>query len=130
VARLVQAQQQAARAGERISALNLSPLEPDLQAMAEARLMRIDGNSRVQVYVHAATAVEEALGDIVSLGGHVERTDGAVGIVQAWVPLDALETLAARPSVRFIRPPDYGFQLPVSGFRKKVNLQRGDRPGR
>ncbi|MGH7389702.1 MAG: S8 family serine peptidase [Candidatus Rokuibacteriota bacterium] len=42
---------------------------------------------------------------IVDTGGAIDRHQNDV--VQAWLPVGALETIAARPEVRRIRPPDY-----------------------
>ena len=37
----------------------------------------------------------------------IERADAQMYIVQAWVPFDRLETVAALPFVRALRPPSY-----------------------
>ena len=37
----------------------------------------------------------------------IERADAQVHFVQAWVPFDRLETVAALPFVRSLRPPSY-----------------------
>ncbi|KKL20673.1 hypothetical protein LCGC14_2453110, partial [marine sediment metagenome] len=84
-------------------------LDPDLQAMAKARLMRIDGQGRVQAYLLVATTVDEVVADVKRAQGQVERFDESAGIVQALVPIGQLEALAHRPSVRYVRLPDYGF---------------------
>ena len=109
VARLAQAAGEAQAKGEAITALTLSRLAPDLRAMANARLMRIDGQGRLQAYVLVATTVREAEAAIEAVQGQVERFDDAAGIVQALVAVGQLETLALQPSVKFIRLPDYGF---------------------
>lgn len=93
VVRLAQAERQARARGETIDALSLSRLDPDLQAMAKARLMRIDGQGKVQVYVLVATKVDAVVAHIERARGQVERFDETAGIVQALVPIGQLEAL-------------------------------------
>ncbi len=69
-------------------------------------LVRIDDQSRVQVYIKAEPATQSLLDKIVALGGKVDGQ--GLGVIQAWIPVQALESLAALPEVRYIRPPDYG----------------------
>ena len=109
VARLAQAQRQTRSSDQVITALNLSPLDPDLQAMAKAQLMRIDGRGRLQAYVVVAKTVNEAATAIEQAQGQVERIDETAEIIQALVPIGQLEARARQPSVKFIRLPDYGF---------------------
>src|SRR5262249_39770900 len=68
-------------------------------------LVRIDDQGRVQVYIRAEPATQSLLDQIATLGGKVDGQ--GLGVIQAWVPADALEALAALPGVRYIRPPDY-----------------------
>ena len=126
VARLTQAEREAAAGGEAIATFQLSSLEPDLQAMIDARLMRIDGQGRLQVYVHIATTVDEVVADVGLVEGLVERFDDGVGIVQAQVPINQLERLAAQPSVKFIRLPDYGFPQAGSVTSEGDSILRAD----
>ncbi len=69
-------------------------------------LLRIDENGRVQVYIKAKPATQELLEAIETLGGKIDGQ--GLGVIQAWVPITALEELAARPEVLYIYPPDYG----------------------
>jgi len=69
-------------------------------------LVRIDEQSRVQVYIRAEPATQAFLDHITALGGKVDGQ--GLGVIQVWVPVQALESLAALPEVRYIRPPDYG----------------------
>jgi Subtilase family len=68
-------------------------------------LVRIDEQGRVQVYIHADPATQGLLDHITALGGEVDGQ--GLGVIQAWVPVQALGSLAALPEVRYIRPPDY-----------------------
>jgi hypothetical protein len=69
-------------------------------------LLRIDQDGRVQVYIRAKPATPALLEQIETLGGKIDGQ--GLGVIQAWVPIMALESLAARPEVRYIYPPDYG----------------------
>ena len=109
IARLIEAERQARTRGEVVSALYTSALPPDLQAMTAARIMRIDGDGDVQVYVQAAGRIQDAITAVERAGGRVQRFDDGAAIVQASVPIGALEALAAQPSVKLLRLPDYGF---------------------
>src|SRR5262244_836144 len=64
------------------------PLPPE-----EKGLVRIDGQNRVQVYIRAAPASDALLDQITALGGKVDGQ--ALGVIQAWIPVQALELLAA-----------------------------------
>jgi hypothetical protein len=73
-------------------------------ASPRAGLVRIDADGRVQVYVRAAAAAE-LLDAIAVLGGVVDAAEP--GVIQARVPVTALEALAARPDVSYVEPPIY-----------------------
>src|SRR5205814_1076050 len=85
--------------------LELLTREPPL-APQDKGLVRIDDQSRVQVYIKAEPATQGLLDQIATLGGKVDGQ--GLGVIQAWVPVSALGSLAALPEVRYIRPPDYG----------------------
>lgn len=73
--------------------------------------VRVDELGRVQVYVQIAAgagpeAATEVRDRIEAVGGRVD-TEG-LGIVQAWIPIPRLESVASMPAVRYVRPPDYG----------------------
>ncbi len=50
--------------------------------------------------------IQDILDQITLLGGKVDGQ--GLGVIQAWVPIDVLETIADLPEVLYIRPPDYG----------------------
>ena len=68
--------------------------------------MRIDEQSRVQVYIRAEPTSQSLLDRIAALGGKIDGQ--GLGVIQAWVPVQALESLATLAEVRYIQPPDYG----------------------
>ena len=49
---------------------------------------------------------KNSLKQIETLGGKIDGQ--GLGVIQAWVPITALEELAARPEVLYISPPEYG----------------------
>ncbi|MBI4529831.1 MAG: S8 family serine peptidase, partial [Deltaproteobacteria bacterium] len=67
--------------------------------------VRIDHSGRVQVYILVTSVTEGILDRVVTLGGKIDGQGN--GIVQAWVPINALASLVALPEVKYIRPPDY-----------------------
>ncbi len=82
-------------------------LSDELRSELATGSIRVTDASMVQVFVSPeGVAVAEAA--IRAAGGTVERADPASRLVQAQVPVDAVDALSADPSVRFVRPPDYG----------------------
>src|SRR5437667_992427 len=84
-----------------VELLNRAPTGPQNEG-----LVRIDELLRVQVYIRAEPITQGVLDLILSYGGKVDRQD--TGVIQAWIPINALVPLAALPEVRYIQPPDYG----------------------
>jgi len=78
-----------------------SPLPPQ-----DKGLVRIDDQGRVQVYIKAEPATQSLLDQIVALGGKVDGQ--GLGVIQAWVPVQALNLLASIPEVRYVSAPEYG----------------------
>lgn len=73
------------------------------QAFAQAHLIVMEAD-RVQVVIETTSdTMPEIVEKIEALGGQPERD--YENLVQAFVPLDALEPLAARPDVKLIREP-------------------------
>ena len=66
---------------------------------------RVDDVRRVQVFIRAEPISQALRAQVLALGGTVDGQ--GLGVLQAWVPLSALETLAALPEVRTIRPADH-----------------------
>jgi len=74
----------------------------------ETGLLRIDDQGRVQVYIRPVSGadVQDLLDNISLLGGKIDGQ--GLGVIQAWVPINVLESVADLPNVLYIRPPDYG----------------------
>ncbi len=70
--------------------------------------VRFDSSGNVQVYIHLENTDEETLQELRDLGVTIEITNSDVNVVQAWVPISALDDLAALDAVQEITPPDYG----------------------
>ena len=62
----------------------------------------VDASNRVLVDI-AAPVGDSLVSTISQLGGEVVHAFPRYGAIRAWLPFDALETLAARPDVRSIR---------------------------
>src|SRR5438309_2007809 len=84
-----------------VELLNKATLEPQKEG-----LVRIDELLRVQVYIRAEPITQRLVDLIQSFGGKIDRQD--TGIIQAWIPVGTLESLAVLPEVQYIQPPDYG----------------------
>ncbi len=75
--------------------------------------LRGEENQEIETYVwleHWTPTAREAL---EALGCEVVAEDESRYILQAWVPLDAVEEVAALPGVRHLRRPSYG--IPAMG---------------
>lgn len=73
--------------------------------LAEQQLLRVV-EDRVQVQiVTGAISLNQVRAIAAHVGGEVTGTAFDDTIVQAWLPINALETVAADPAVRFIRRP-------------------------
>ena len=73
-----------------------------------SRLVRIDKGGRIQVYLEVEEITPALLGLLKEKEVSTELTNPTLRIIQAWVPFDRIAELAELPSVKRIRPPDYG----------------------
>jgi hypothetical protein len=108
LADLAAAGRSAAQRGTAITATDLSGLPPGLRALADAGRMRFDAGGAVQIYVHPAAGIDAAIAAVQHAGGRVERSSASANLVQAMLPVSALESLAADAAVELVRLPDYG----------------------
>ncbi|MCH8205709.1 MAG: S8 family serine peptidase [Chloroflexi bacterium] len=81
---------------------------PALMAYLTAGLMVLDDQGRVQVYVRISDPEAGIAGEVVSLGGQVERLDESGTLIQARVPVDKLPQVAALEYVTSVTLPNYG----------------------
>lgn len=63
----------------------------------------------LQVYIDMVEVSDVTLADLRAIGVTIELSDSSQRLVQARVPPERLDAVAALPSVKFIRLPDYGF---------------------
>jgi hypothetical protein len=102
--------------GQRIAAppgFSLTTLPKSVRDAVRARMMRINNDAEVQVYILVTEVTEQNLLDLQNAGVRIELQDKRQRIVQARIPVTRLEDLGALPFVRFVRLPDYG--IPATG---------------
>lgn len=71
-------------------------------------LVKVRNDGMVQVYVKVLTNVATETATLQAHGAVVEVSNEEHKLIQAWVPAEKLQDLAALPQVQAIRPPDYG----------------------
>jgi subtilisin family serine protease len=71
------------------------------------RTLRLYNNGATEVYLHVSTLTPETLQVLEQHGVQVLQSHRPSGIVYATVAIEALDTIAALPFVRWIRPPSY-----------------------
>jgi subtilisin family serine protease len=85
----------------------------DALTFAQNQSLKIS-DSRVQVeIVTHAEGVENAINAVIEAGGEVTGVGYNDTLIQAWLPVSVLETVAAHDDIYFIRRPTKGF--PTSG---------------
>jgi len=95
----------ASRAGQ--AALQMDAMPASVRDAAQGRLLRIDAKQRVQVYVLMDEVTDEHLQELIAAGATIEIPDPERRRVQARIPVAQLASVAALPSVSFIRLPSY-----------------------
>jgi hypothetical protein len=72
------------------------------------RGLDVDQNGDAQVYIETESDTDVVADAVRTAGYAVETVNSDEGIVQARVPVAALDAVAAMPGVRLVREPDYG----------------------
>ena len=72
-------------------------------------LIRLDAEGNIQTYIYTQGTIEEAREALEALGARIEIVNEEWGIVQAWLPFDAVDRVAELELVKRIETPDYGF---------------------
>ena len=80
-------------------------LPKSITSARTAGALRLTPNGEVQVYIIVNDVNETDA--LETLGANLERVSEELGIVQAWVPVDALRDISALASVQHVRLPDY-----------------------
>jgi hypothetical protein len=97
--------------GQRIAAppgFSLETLPKSARDAVRARMMRINKEAEVQVYILVTEVTVANLRQLQNAGARIELQDKRQRIVQARVSVSRLEEVGALPFVRFVRLPDYG----------------------
>ena len=68
--------------------------------------VRVDAKLRVQTYIYTSAQGAAELQSLTERGVKVELVSAAMDLVQGWVPLDALDQVAALPFVLRLPPPE------------------------
>lgn len=90
----------------------------DATSRFSSETLKVDTTGRVQVYVYVTDTTGPTLDTLRRHGLDIEIVNEDFAIVQGWVPVENLETLAGEAVVVKIRPPSYG--IPRTG---SVNTQ-------
>ena len=69
--------------------------------------VRFDSSGNVQVYIYLENTDDDTLQQLRDLGADIEVVNSDWKVVQAWVPITALDGIAALDAVKEITPPDY-----------------------
>ena len=69
--------------------------------------VRFDSSGNVQVYIYLENTDDDTLQQLRDLGATIEVVNSDWNIVQAWIPISALEDIAALDALKGITPPDY-----------------------
>lgn len=77
------------------------PMLARMPGLLQALETRSDGAAQIDVRGHITPDLEQG---IRALGGTVEASYPGASVLRAWLPVRALEPLAERPDVRWLRP--------------------------
>ncbi len=80
---------------------------PSVQDAIKGRWLRIDQNNAAQLYVLVNEVTDGVISQLTAAGATVEIRDAAQRRIQARIPLDRIQAVAALPSVDEIRLPTY-----------------------
>src|SRR2546425_1094388 len=110
LARAVPQQRGAIPLGERAAlppGFAVERLPKSVRDAARGRMLRINQNAEVQVYIHLAEVTDENLRELRAAGAAIEITDAQRRIVQARVPVTRLGAVADLPFVHLVQLPSY-----------------------
>src|SRR5438094_268901 len=84
----------------------LEVLPKSVRDAARGRMLRLNQNAEVQVYLHLAEVTDDHLRELRAAGAAIEITDAPRRIVQARVPATRLGAVADLPFVQLVRLPN------------------------
>ncbi len=71
-------------------------------------LARVDNAGWIQTYLHVTSLDEAAESLLLEQGADIEIYNEEMGIVQAWIPFDAVDAIAVLPFISRVTSPSYG----------------------
>ena len=71
------------------------------------RLVRIKKDGQVQVYIHVDAVTDEAQATLGAIESQIEIANSKLNVIQAWIPFDRVEQVAALPFVSKVTRPSY-----------------------
>jgi uncharacterized protein (TIGR03437 family) len=91
-----------------VAKANANDINP---ARLSTPVLRVDRRDRLHLYLQLADVSSANLAALNPTGDtEIELVSGELKLVQAWVPYDSVETIAALDFVLSVRPPDYGIR--------------------
>jgi hypothetical protein len=69
--------------------------------------VKVDGSGRIQVYLHLTALGDEERAELTQAGAQIDVAMERLKLVQAWLPYERVEAVAALPFVTRITPPSY-----------------------
>ena len=88
--------------------------------------VRFDDSGNVEVYIHLENSDDSTLQQLRDMGATIEVVNSDWNVLQAWVPISALDQIANLDAVQEITPPDYGVTKTGSIKTKGDAIQRTD----
>src|SRR5207249_10491752 len=104
--------------GERVApppGFEIEVLPKSVRDAARGRMLRLNQNAEVQVYLHLAEVTDDHLRELRAAGAAIEITDAPRRIVQARVPATRLGAVADLPFVQLVRLPKCAGRPPAPG---------------
>ncbi|MCK5571192.1 MAG: hypothetical protein KAJ12_00460 [Bacteroidetes bacterium] len=70
-------------------------------------LVKVDEEGGIQCYIVLDPFDRERIDSLQTYSVRIEREEGTLQLVQAWVPYDAMRLISELPFVSRVQPPDY-----------------------
>ncbi len=90
------------------------------------KFRRVNSLGQVQLHFRFSGDPSGLISDIVNAGGRVEKVSSRRNIVQAWVPADKIDALAARPEVMKVKLPGYAINFTGSVTAESDSVSRAN----
>lgn len=73
-------------------------------------LVQVDHTGSIQTVIVVTTVDDQVESLLEQQQVRIEIADADLRLIQAWIPFERVEHIAALPFVRYIRPPSYAFR--------------------